>query len=102
MTKRLSIPKICLKSIIVLSFASLAVLLIFYIIQVSYLAKTRFEVSSHKKEIAQLLQNNKNLELYYSQENSFASLDRLLENSDYVKVDKVHYIQVLDEVVAVR
>ena len=102
MTKRLSIPKICLRSAIALSFIFLAVLLILYIIQVSYLAKTSFEVSSHKKEIAQLLQNNKNLELYYSQENSFASLDRLLENSDYVKVDKVHYIQVLDEVVAVR
>jgi hypothetical protein len=95
-------PKICLRFLTILGFISISILLIFYIIQVNQLAKTRFEVLSYKKEIAGLFRKNQNLEIYYSQTNSLASLDVLLEDSNYVKVDKVHYIQILDEVVAIK
>ena len=98
----ISVSKIRLKHLIIFGFVSIIVLLVFYIIQVDQLTRARFAVSSDKKEMAYLSQENKNLEIYCSQANSFASLDTLLESYDYIKVDKVHYIQILDEVVAAK
>ena len=102
MTKKLSMPRICFRSLAILGFLAIFILLILYIIQVSHLARASFEVSSYKKEISQLFQENKNWEIYYSQTNSLASLDSLLGESNYVRVDKVHYIQILDDTVAIK
>ena len=95
-------PKICLRSLAILGFLIIVILLILYIIQVNHLARARFEVASHEKEMSQLFQENKNWEIYYSQTNSLASLDSLLNESNYVRVDKVHYIQILDDTVAIK
>jgi len=97
-----SMPKICPRSLTIISVVSIAVLLFIYIMQVNRLAETRFEVSTYKKEITRLFQENKNSEIYYSQKNSLASLDSLLENSNYIRIDKVHYIQMLEDTIAVK
>jgi len=102
MMKKISMPRICLRSLAILGFLAIFILLILYIIQVSHLAKARFEVSSYQKDISQLFQENKSWETYYSQTNSPASLDYLLDESNYVRVDKVHYIQILDDTVAIK
>jgi len=86
----------------VLGFMAVIILLIVYILQVSQVASLRFEVSGYRREMAQLFQENKNLEIYYSQANSLAALDPLLEESDYVRVDRVHYIQILEDIVAAK
>ena len=86
----------------ILGLAVIAALLIIYIFQVSQAARFRFEISSYRSEVAQLFKENKGLETYYSQTNSLANLDPLLEECGYVGVDKVHYIQALEDAVAVR
>lgn len=102
MIRKLSTPKICLRSFAILGSVFVLILLIFYIIQLSQVAKIGFAISSHKSKLAQLFQENKDLQARYCRANSLASLDSVLEDSNYVRVDKVHYIQILGDTIAVK
>ena len=94
--------KFNLRIVLVLSFIIIGFLLSFYIFQMIEVAEIGFSVSNHKKEIATLSQEDKNLEINFSQTNSLANLETILNKFNYEKVEKIHYIRVLGEQVAAR
>lgn len=90
------------KAFWILGFLLIAPLLIFYIFQVNAVTKTSFLILSYEKKVTLLSQENKNLEINFSQVNSLANLETLLKNSNYEKIDKVHYIRVLEGTVVAK
>ena len=86
----------------ILGALSIILLLSFYIFQVQEVTKTSFNISTYEKKIAELSQENKNLEIDFSRVNSPANLENLLKNSQYELVIKIHYIQISENQVVVK
>jgi len=85
-----------------MGFCLISFLLISYIIQVNQLTKANFYVANYEKELASIIQENKNLEMDFSRANSLANLEFLLENLNYIEVNRIHYIQVLEETMVAK
>jgi len=99
----ISFPRISLRVVWILSLIIIGFLLSFYISQVIELTETAFSISDHEKKIATLSQEDKNLEINFSQINSLANLEILIKDLNYEKIgDKVYYIRVLEEQVAAK
>lgn len=97
----ISLPRIGFRRIGILGLVLSALLLIFYIFQVSELTQASFFSVQYEKEIASLLQTNKSLEASLSRGNSLDNLEALLSTLDFQKVEKIHYIRIIDSQVAV-
>ena len=97
-------PRISLLGVWILFFIFFLFILSFYIFQVSEMAKTSFLVSNYEKQVTSITQENKNLETNLSQVSSLGNLETILKSSNYEKVGsgKIHYIRVLEEVVATK
>jgi len=76
--------------------------LVSYIVQVNQLTKTSFSIANYEEKLASIHQNNKELEINLSQASSLANLESLLKSLDYVEVNKIHYIQVLEGQMAAK
>lgn len=96
------LPRISFRFLLVLGFAFIGFLLIFYLFQINGVAKTSFLISKYEKEISNFSKENKELEISFSQHNFLTDLEIHLKNLNYVNVDKIHYIQVLEGGVAVK
>ena len=83
-----------LKRIGILGFIIFMLLLVFCVFQVNEVTKASFYISSYQKEIAELRQESKRLETNFSQANSLASLETMLNMYNYEEVGKIHYIKV--------
>ncbi|MBI2450569.1 MAG: hypothetical protein HYV47_03485 [Candidatus Nealsonbacteria bacterium] len=95
-------PRINLQKIWVASFILITSLIIFYIFQISEIASSTFHISSYEQSIAQLSQNNKDLEIKLSQLNYLTNLESILQNFNYEKVGKVYYIRIIDGQMAAK
>lgn len=95
-------PRISLHKIWIFGFILITSLLIIYIFQISEITKASFSASQYEEAIAKLAQQNKSLELSLSQDNSLVSLESMLRQLNYEKVDKVYYIKVIDKGVAAK
>lgn len=97
--RRYLIPrwKFNLKVVWILSFIVIGFLLSFYLSQVIEVTEISFSISNYEKKIATLSKEDKNLEINFSQVNSLANLEAVLNNLNYEKVEKIHYIRVLGE-----
>jgi cell division protein FtsB len=91
MTKALNIKIIWLPTIILSLF-----LLVFYILQVGALSKDIYLLGSYERKLAQLSENNNFLDVSFSKMNSLSNIDEYLAVSDFIKTNKVKYIQILD------
>lgn len=98
----INLPKINLRKLFILGTIFISALIIFYIFQISKITKSTFLISEYEKEVANLSQQNKDLEagLFYG--NSLSSLETAINKLNYEKINKVHYIQIMDSEVAVR
>lgn len=94
--------KINFKILGFLGFLLILSLLVFYIYQINEITKTSFAVSGYEQKISKLSQENENLEINFSQTNSLASLEDLLRNSNYEKIEKVYYLRILGGQVAIK
>jgi len=95
-------PQISLRWILLVGVFLVGVLLFSYIFQVSQLAKANFSIADYEKKLASLTQENKNLEMNFSRQSSLANLEAWLKSLNYVEVDKIHYIQVLEETMVAK
>lgn len=59
-------------------------------------------MSKYEKEITMLFQQNKDLEMNLFYGNSLANLETAINNFNYEKINKVHYIKITDGQVAVK
>lgn len=80
----------------ILCFISILPLLVFYIFQVNKAVSENYLLERHKRKLNEIIQESKNLEINFFQKNSLGNIETLTKNLEFEKVDKVHYIQVLE------
>ncbi len=104
MTKTLSpnhLYPINLKLFWFLSLVLILVLLGFYVFQVISMNERAFTFQAEQNKIEELSEQNKALEIEFSQTNSLERIETLVKNLNFEKVgNKIHYIRVLEGAVA--
>jgi len=81
----------------VISFALIIISLIsLYFFQFNYLTFANSQIKNSQQIIKKLSIENENLEVQLAKNNSLFSIENLIENLNFVKVDKIHYIQILE------
>jgi len=94
-TKQLSL-KLSLKTFWILSIILTITLLVFYIFQINLMTKETYLIQEYQKKIGELSRENKILEINLSQQNSLSNIETLIKNLNFEKIDKIHYLQVLE------
>jgi len=92
----ISLPQIGLRKCWIFGFILIAFLLIFYIFQISAITKASFLIAGYEQEIIKLSQGNENLKIGFSQENSLANLENILNKLNYEKIKEIYYLRVLE------
>ena len=85
-----------------LGILSIAALLVFYIFQVNKKVSERYLIQKYENRLIELSKKNKNLEVNSVQAVSLDNVLSLLENSDFEKTNKVHYIRILENKVVTK
>lgn len=80
----------------------IASLLGLYLFQTNEMSKGHSLIKHYENEIRYTSNQNKNLEITFSQNNSLRNLEDTLEDSNFEKVTKIDYIRVLDTSVAAK
>ena len=97
----IDMPTINWKSVCFIGFLISLALLFFYVVQVNALTKGYYLVNSYEKQISQLSEENKNLQVSFA-ENSFLGQALLkIQALNFQKTVSVKYIQVPDNSVAI-
>lgn len=86
----------------ILSILSIAALLVFYIFQVNAEVSERYLIQKYGKRLAELSIESKNLEISSSQFNSLDNIIVSLEDLNFEKTNKTHYIRVLNNQVVAK
>jgi len=88
--------KVGVKIFWILSFILITALLIFYIFQVNAMISENYLSKSYERKLNEIVKDSKNLEINFSQVNSLKNIETLAKDLNFEKVDKIHYIQVLE------
>ena len=96
MTKTLKQTK-TLWSLFVFSMLGFTASLIF---QINYLTQDVFLIQEYKQKLNQLSNNNEGLEISLAQSSSLKNIEDYLQSKNFVKADRVKYIQILETSVA--
>lgn len=99
LTKNLSF-KLNLKMLSILGFILIVFLLGIYIFQVSSLISETYILQNYQKIVAQILEENKILEINFAKTNSLSNITPKIEELGFEKINAVNYIQVVDNSVA--
>lgn len=89
-------PRFNLKFLTIISFILVISLFCFYIFQINGLTSKNYQIKKFQDKIKELSVENENLEIQLTKLNSLASIENLVSNFNFEKVDKIHYIQILD------
>lgn len=92
--------KFSLKTFWSLSFISIIILSTFYIFQINSVVSESYLLQNYQKKLNQLRQENLILEINLAQVNFLGNVEKKIENLGFEKVDKVYYIQVLENQIA--
>jgi len=76
-------------------------LLAFYVFQVNTEISARFLTKEYQKRVAELTNQNKILAINSIQNGSLGKIAEIIASQDFEKIDKIHYIKVLDTRVVV-
>ncbi|MFH1575410.1 MAG: hypothetical protein ABIB55_00505 [Candidatus Nealsonbacteria bacterium] len=85
-----------------MGFSLIISLISFYVFQISAVTQSSFTIANYEKQIAGLDKDFKNLQLNFSGTSSLSGIEDELFAKGYEKVGKIHYIQVLDDTVAIK
>lgn len=83
-------------------FIFIATLLVFYIFQVNELAKVSYSISNFEQKISLLAEENKNLEINFSQTNSLGNIETLIKGLNFKPIGQVRYIRVLESTMVTK
>lgn len=83
-----------LKLFWMINIALVIILLGFCVFQINMQIKESSLIKNYENKIVQISEQNKNLEINFSQANSLANLETLLMNLNYEKVGRVQYLRV--------
>jgi hypothetical protein len=85
-----------LKTINILNSIFLSILLGLILLEIGLLTKEVSFIEITKKKIDQLSKENQKLEDEVLKSNSISNLDQFLEKSNFVKAEKIKFIQILE------
>jgi len=88
------LSRFSLKVFWVVSFLSIFSLLVIYIFQVNVLVSQIHTLKNYEKQIVQLSQENKILEINFSKANSLNNIENYLSTQNFEKASRVKYIQI--------
>ena len=94
--------KISLKLFWLLSFLSIVALLTFYIFQVNAAVSEGYLIQEYEKKISETSRESQNLVISSAQVGSLDKVEELLETLNFEKINKIHYIRVLDTQVVTK
>lgn len=84
----------CISMIIFLS--------VFYVVQNIQATRESYFILDNENTIKEITQENYNLELNLTKNNSVKDIDELASSLSYKKTGKIYYIQLFDSIVAVK
>jgi len=85
-----------------LAVLSAAALLVFYVFQINAAVSERYSIQKYEKRTSEISRENQNLEISSAQTNSLDNVTAFLGELNFEKVDKIHYIRVLDTQVVAK
>ena len=95
-----ALPKLNWKLICFLAFSACFLLLVFYVWQINSLTGGSYAVSEYEKQISQLDQENKNLQVSFAESSFLGQVLTAAQKLDFQKVTSVKYVQIPDNAVA--
>lgn len=95
-------PILKLNFIFYLSFIFIIFLVIFYIFQFNAVTEGMYLIKNYDKKIETLSQENKILEIKFSQSNSLENLRFLVGNLGFDRVGKIDYIEIPEGMVVIK
>ncbi len=91
------------KVLIIILFVILIIgLLTFYVFQINLEVSGRYLIKDYKKRITELSNQNKILAINSTQNGSLEKMAEIIASQDFEKIDKIHYIRILDTQVVVK
>jgi len=94
--------RISLKLFWLFVFLSILLLLAFYIFQVNAAVSERYLIQEYEKRIGEVSKESQNLVISSAQVGSLDKAEELLEALNFEKINKIHYIRVLDTQVVTK
>ena len=101
-TKTISSTSISYALLLGLLSVCLFGLLGFYVFQLNEIAKDRNFIQNYKLKIIEFTDENKNSEINFAQINSLESVETLVQNLNFEKIGKIHYIRILEPAMAIK
>ncbi len=94
------LPKINWKLICFTTSLCCLALLIYYVWQIIYLTSGFYSVSSYEKQMSQLLEQKKSLEIGFVENSFLSEVQQKIRDLNFEKVTSVRYIQLPDNYLA--
>jgi hypothetical protein len=98
--KEISFPQINWKIICFAGFFISLALLIFYVWQINSLTAGSYLINSYQKQVNQLLEENKNLQVSFAESSFLGQALQKIQAMNFQKVTSVKYIQIPDNFLA--
>jgi hypothetical protein len=92
----ISFPEMPWKVICIAGFLISLALLIFYVWQIDSLTKGSYLINSYQKQISQLSQENKNLQVSFAENSFLGQAMEKIQALNFQKTTSVQYIQIPD------
>jgi len=90
------------KTFWILSFILIITFLFSYIFQVNALAEETYHIQDYQNKISAISQENDTLLTSSLKQNSLSNIETLIKDSGFERIQKIHYIQVLERQVVIR
>jgi cell division protein FtsB len=94
--------KFNLKIFWIASFILIIFLLGFYIFQVNNFVFQTYLIKNYQQELKKLSQENENLEINLTQKDSLKTIEDLIKELSFEKVEKIEYIQVVGSTIVAK
>ena len=92
----MSFPELNWKMICAMGFVVCLALLVFYVWQVNVLTRGSFLINSYQKQISQLSNENRNLQVSFAEDSFLGQVLQETQALNFKKATSVKYIQVPD------
>jgi hypothetical protein len=91
----LKLPRVNWKAFIALGFCAVLSLSVLYVFQINRMVQGSYLTKSYQKQINDLIQVNKNLEINLAQISYLENIQNKTQELNFQKVEKIKYVQIL-------
>lgn len=91
-----------IKTLLIFVFSITMALLLFCLFQVNSYVHSVFSLRGLEKEFNSLSDANKSLELNFSKTHSLSNVDQFIANGNFVKINNIQYVRLIENTVAAK